>query len=185
VNLRFRVRIHTFPRAVIPAHRSLESELLVRLAQAVERGAPIGGAGLVVRAQTVDQIDLGDAFARGLSVQAAMGSFARTTTDAGGGVEALGWFGRIEAPRPAGRGRVACAAVFLEWEDCRWWLWTARLGEGGVGWHLDTAAERSALEGDALPPGLGRYWTWARRTRQQPRHLAATAPLGAAVPGVH
>lgn len=185
MNVRFRVRVRTLARATLPAHRSLESELLVRLAQAVERGGPIGGVGLVVRARTVDQVDLSDAFARGLSVQAAMGSFARTTTDEGGAVEALGWFGRIEVPGGAGRTRAPCAAVFLEWEDCRWWLWSARLGAAGVGWDLGSALERSALDGDALPAGLGRYWTWARRTRQPLRHLSASRAQGEPLPGVH
>jgi hypothetical protein len=186
MNLTFRMRVHSTPRSETPALRSLESELLWRLSRAVEGGAPLGGAGVVVRARTVDIVDLGDALRQGIHVQAALGSLARTSTEVGGEVEALGWLGRVEAPRADGRGKTPCAAVFLEWEDCRWWLWTARLGAGGVGWQVGTAQERSALEGDALPPGLGRYWTWARRTGQRPRHLAApgAAPVEP-LPGVH
>jgi hypothetical protein len=185
VNVRVQLRVQSFRRGDLPAHRSLESELLARLALDVDRGGPLGGAGLVVRERTVDRVDLGDAVARGLRVQAALGALARTTTDEGGAVEALGWFGRIEAPRSVGSGRVACAAVFLEWEDCRWWLWTARLGPGGVGWDLASVQERGALEGDPLPAGLGRYWTWARRTRQPLRHLSASRAEARALPGVH
>jgi hypothetical protein len=161
---RFQLQVRTVQRATLPGDGDVASWLTVQLARAVEDGRLGPVAGVVVRERVVDLVDLAPVRSDG-RVPWLLAGLTTTATD-GGAVEAVGLWGRMERRRPGGPPE-AMAAVFLEWSDCRWWFWSARMQEHGL--DEDSIAERSALEGDPMPDGLGRWWTRARRERMSVR----------------
>jgi hypothetical protein len=161
---RFQLRVRTVQRATLPADGDVASWLTVQLARAVEDGRLGPVAGVVVRESVVDLVDLAPVRADG-RVPWLLAGMTSTRTD-GGGVEAVGLWGRMERHRRGGPSETM-AAVFLEWSDCRWWFWSARVDDEGL--VESSIAERSALDGDPMPDGLGRWWTRARRERMSVR----------------
>lgn len=80
---------------------------------------------------------------------------------------AVGLLGRFELRRRRDeRVGVPMVQVFLEWGDCSWWHWRALLDADGALLD-DSVTVRSAQLGDALPGGLGRWWSTGRRHRLQ------------------
>jgi hypothetical protein len=55
------------------------------------------------------------------------------------------------------------ATVFLEWPDGRWWHWRALVELEKRELREDTAIVRRAVDGDALPDRMGRWWAFGRR----------------------
>ena len=155
--LRLRVRIVQRP----PSDERDEVEPLIELARAALRARAGGGAGVIVRPERYDLVDLAGIgrvplpyFVAGLS---------RSTTEGAGPVLAVGVVGRFLARR-RGQDPLPVAVAFLEWPDCRWTMWQVLVDASGDEVQ-DTEIRRSARDGDALPDGLGRWWSLGRRTR--------------------
>lgn len=155
-----RLRIRSVPRGGVhpDAH---PGEMLVALLSRAVAGGAHQAVGLVLRAGTLDLVDLSAARAAGLPMPWLLAGLTSTITASGPAlaVGVLGVLGRRE-----GEGERRVAVAFLEWEDNRWWWYEAPLGEGGRSVEDERAHVRSAEEGDALPGGLGRWWSAARRS---------------------
>lgn len=152
------LRFRTMLRSRLPGDGSVESWLTVELARAVA-ASKVGIAGVVVREHAIELVDPRGPAEHGVGLPTLLGGLT-TTVGEHGAVEAVGVWGEMKR---RGRGReVPVVAVFLEWSDCRWWMWEALTADGAV--REDTIVERSAIAGDSLPGGIGRYWTWARRS---------------------
>ena len=152
------IRFRTMLRSQMPGDGSVESWLTVELARAVA-ASKVGIAGVVVRERAVELIDPRGPAEQGLGLPTLLGGLT-TTMGEHGVVEAVGVWGEMKR-RARGR-EVPVVAVFLERADCSWWMWEALTSGGAV--REDTVVERSAIAGDSLPGGIGRYWTWARRS---------------------
>jgi hypothetical protein len=156
------LRLHTMARERIPGDGGVESWLTVMMSRQLDGQRELGSTLVVVRERTIDLVDSGAARAAGFELSALLAGLTTTTTPAGGAVEAVGLLGRVNV-----RSRDAelpAAVAFLEWADCRWWMWEALLTPDARGLREETARERSAVDGDALPTGLGRFWSHARRS---------------------
>lgn len=77
------------------------------------------------------------------------------------GVEALGLVG-VLVRRKRGMPTWRYAVAFLEWPDGRWWLGHRRVMEDGTFSPLFDVEVQRAVDGAALPGGLG---GWFRRAR--------------------
>ena len=161
MNLRLHVR--SFSRAEVPSDRFVGDHLVEMLMKASAAGRT-GAAAVVVRSKTIDGLDLSALRGVGLPLAWFLAGLTTTSTLAGGPVEAVGVMGRVGFRRTGPDGTVPVATVFLEWGDNRWWQWQARLGPDGTP-IPETAQVRSASAGDAMPQGLGRWWSAARRRR--------------------
>lgn len=171
--LRSSLKIHSTLRDRLPGDGTVESWLTVLVARQLDGRRQLGLGLVVVRQRTVELIDVSEARRAGFAPAMLLAGLTTTHTD-GGSVEAVGLCGQVRA-----HGRelaVPVAMVFLEWADCRWWSWEALLAADGLSLREDTARERTAAEGDAMPAGLGRWWSHARRTGMQ-LQLTLEAPL--------
>lgn len=87
--------------------------------------------------------------------------------------EAVGLIGVFR--KGEARDALPAALVFLEWPDCRWWSWSALLGvDGRLIPHSDERLR--AVDGAALPGGLGGWWSLGRRARLDVRLGPAAHP---------
>lgn len=150
--LRFEIR--AWPRPVeAVTDDALGEGLVERLRAAIAAGSR-GSASVVVRA---GQLELVRWRPDDVPFPIRMATLAMTDLPDGGPAEAVGVFGVFEgAPAPR-------AAVFLEWPDCRWWLWEGQLSGSGSALVDDSVRVRRATDGAALPDGLGRWWSLGRR----------------------
>ena len=89
---------------------------------------------------------------------------------------ALGIMGKV-LWGPKGTQRVPMALVFLEWQDCRWWMWRALLDPSDETIQPHTETTTQAIQGDPMPPGLGRWWSLGRRLPNRMTLSRATAPV--------
>lgn len=155
-----RVRVRRTLRASLPGTGSVEAWLVHLVQRSADEGGLGGAAAVVVRAGAVELVDVTldqepriDREALLIGLTGADGEH--------GAVEAVGVIGKVI--RRGRRGEIAVALVFLEWEDNRWWCWEAPIaGDGTL--REGGALVRSAVDGDALLPGLGRWWCRARRS---------------------
>jgi hypothetical protein len=69
---------------------------------------------------------------------------------------------------------VPVGVVFLEWADCRWWHWRAVLGADGRPLEGGETLWR-AVDGDALPTGVGRWWSLGRLSGNVVQYAAPDA----------
>lgn len=155
------LRVQTADRARLPGDGSVESLLTVSVARSLEAHGRLGTALVVVRPAVVELVTV---IAGGPIRTLELAAGLTTTVTAAGPAEAVGLLGRVE--RGARAGTKPVAVVFLEWPDCRWWMWECQLAEGGANLLLPTVRERAAIAGDPLPGGIGRFWTHGRRLRQ-------------------
>ncbi|MEQ1507867.1 MAG: hypothetical protein ABMB14_36905, partial [Myxococcota bacterium] len=81
---------------------------------------------------------------------------------------AVGLAGRF-VYRARGVGPSPVGLVFLEWPDCRWWSWRVVLDGAGAP-VADSESRYCAVDGDALPGGLGRWWSLGRRSGRTVRY---------------
>lgn len=154
-----RIRIGSLPRGEPLSDEGEGLRLRDLLLRALSRGqAP--PVAVALRARRVDLVDLRDAAATGMTLEAFLAGLTRAEVPDDGPPEAVGVLGAFR-PRDGG---VPVALAFLEWADCRWWCWRAALAAAGGGVRDDTVTVRSAVEGDRLPDGLGRWWSLGRRT---------------------
>lgn len=153
---------------------------LVRHALESGKAAPVA---VVVRERRTELVGLQGL--AGVPVRSFLAGLCASVPDVAGPARAVGVAGRFLLRTPADReGRGAPVGLaFLEWPDCRWWLSRVLLDAGG---HPVPKTEivRRAFEGDALPSGLGRWWSESRRTGAVVRY-GAVEPAAAASTLVH
>ena len=130
------------------------------LSEIVRRGlegrrAPL--VGVAVRRTRVDLIDLGPVREAGVSLHRFLGGLCVQGEGHGLPPEAVGVLGLL----PVDEGS-AHVLVFVEWPDGRWWHWSARLEEDRRSVIEASVHVRSAVEGHALPEGLGGWWARGR-----------------------
>lgn len=154
-------------RTLVPRHPEDDEETGIQLVAAVHRALKGGGAPPVAVAVAEQRIDLFPAdsiresslppglFLAGLS--RSEGSFGRPIC-----VGLMGTFGSRERPG------VKQAMVYLEWSDCRWWLWRGLLDTDG-GLMPDTESVLRAADGDTKPMAMGGWWSLGRRSRMKVR----------------
>jgi hypothetical protein len=163
-----RLRVRFVPRGLTDEREEIEP--LVELARQALRARAGGGAGVILRPERYDLVDL-----NGLGkvpLPHFLAGLTRSDAAGAGPVLAVGIVGRFTIRR-RDRPPQPVAVAFLEWADCRWSLWQVLLDANGQE-VPDTEIRRSAVEGDPLPDGLGRWWTLGRR-------LKMTLQLGPAV----
>ena len=156
------LKIRSVRRAELPGDTPLGAHLVEKVRTASGRGAA-PPAVVVIRAEALDLLALQPLTTSGWAVHRFIAALTRSRTEDGGEVEAIGVMGRFLLRARGGGNPVPMVTVFLEWEDCRWWQWQALLDSDGLV-RPDTETIRSAIDGDALPARLGRWWSYARRT---------------------
>jgi hypothetical protein len=139
-------------------------QLVTMLTEAVDagNGSPVA---VVLRPDRFELVGLGAVRDEGLTIDMFLAGMSRADVPDAGPVEAVGVAGRFRTKVPGTRrGEAPVALAFLEWSDCRWWMWRSLIdAEGRL---LDESATRfRAVDGDALPAGLGRWWSLGRRSR--------------------
>jgi len=156
-----RIRIRGLDRTPAPSTEA-EGE---HLAQLVRRALDAGSAApvaVVVRPQRTDLVALAPLLQRRTAIASFLAALTRSEVDGHALPVAVGVAGRLLLRRGSGPP-VPVAQAFLEWADCRWWQWQVLLDTDGVPLP-DTVVHRRAADGDALPRGLGRWWSLGRRT---------------------
>lgn len=142
---------------------ALGAALKERVVGALETGA-VAPMAVVCRHAHIDLVPVYHLRERHIAVDAFLASMSRVVSESDD-VLAVGLAGRFRARLPGtGAKRAPVALVFLEWTDCRWWLWRSLIDPDG---HLVEAAGETfrAVDGDPLPAGLGRWWSIGRRRR--------------------
>jgi hypothetical protein len=178
-----RLKISSRPKEVLPVDLSVGEHLAELVVTASRKGRGLPGVGVVVRAGSLDLVELGEPMRAGLPLGGLLAGLSATRTERGGAVTAVGLIGGFKRRGRTDKEGRRVAMVFLEWPDCRWWHWVAELDAMGIV-RPDTAQVRSAVEGDPLPGGLGRWWTQARLRRLRVALLVEAVPE-AAPPQVH
>jgi hypothetical protein len=158
------------PAADEPTHHQLVDVLL----KGVARGAapPVG---VVVRSSVVHLVDMRGAQQAKVPAGRLLAGLTHARFDESlDQPEAVGLLGTFRVRRHRDDPGALVVQTFLEWSDCRWWQWRALLdAEGGI--LEGSEAELSAVQGDPLPRGLGRWWSTARRHNLS-LHLRRQAP---------
>lgn len=181
------LRVH-----LLKAPPPLEDDALGEHLVGLVRDAAVRGAAppvaVVVRPERTELLELGGLAGSGLSVPMLLAGLSRSAPEGVGAPVAIGVLGRFlyRAPgAPPGPG-APVALAFLEWPDCRWWHWRVALDASG-GPRDDTELRLRAVDGDALPNGLGRWWSLGRRSGAVIRYgpPRPAAPPVAASPLVH
>lgn len=158
------VRGRSIPRHQIPADVSVGQHLVRLATEALGRGERPTLSAVVVSSEEVTLLALPEAGDR-------HGFLSGLTTVPG--TEAVGLMG-IAHRRTRSGAKVPALLCFLEWTDCGWWMSEAILdAEGAL--LAGSVSTRSAQAGDALPEGVGRWWSHARRSGLEAR-LAVDAP---------
>lgn len=157
-----------------------EGEFLAGLVQtSLADDASPGGTlpvAVVVRRQHTELLDLRMARATGLSMHGLLAGLTRSSPHGRGLPVAVGVAGRLRYRAPEG-GTVPVAVAFLEWPDCAWWQWQVLLDPDGSP-RAETEIRRGASAGDAMPAGLGRWWSLGRRSGVRVNYGPREAPSG-------
>jgi hypothetical protein len=159
---RLRLRIAVDAR---PPGRDDAEHLVGLVRDATGRGAAPPAAVVVREAQT-ELVELRPPLAAGITVDQFLSGLSRSQPEGRSLPLAIGLAGRFvlrrrNEPQPPGP-RTSLVLVFLEWPDNAWWHWRALLDADGA--IVDaTATVTRAIDGDALPLGLGRWWSLGRR----------------------
>lgn len=139
-----------------------EGRALVSLVrQALERGG--GAVAVVVRPDRTELIDLRSVVESRIPVPLFLAGLTRSAPEGQRLPLAVGIAGKFVSRRTGDAPGVPVGVVFLEWADCRWWHWRVVLGADGRPLQEGETVWR-AVDGDPLPPGLGRWWSLGRRT---------------------
>ena len=166
------VSIRTFRRqATEQSDAELGSSLVNMLMGATEKGKPAPVA-IALRGPLLELHGITQLSKQGISIPSYLAAlcYSKRLPEPSGEVKATGYMGAFIREREGvkeGRG-----IVFLEWEDCRWWFWEGKFDPTTKLFEPDECRTLSALEGDAMPQGLGRWWSLARR-----RNLTLTLRL--------
>jgi hypothetical protein len=151
------LQLHTMNRDIDGMSDAGVGEMLVGMVEAaLQKGRPPAVA-TILRADRVDILGLKPIVDAKIPVNLFLAALTRAEVgpelgDAG----AIGVMGTVRV-----RG-APMAIAFLEWPDNRWWLWRSLLDAEGAP-IPDTETRTCAVDGDALPPGFGRWWSLGRR----------------------
>lgn len=157
------IRVSSAPRARFPDEQTLQSWLTGLLHQTLQEKGALPAAALVVRERTVDLVDLTTVAGAGRPLGVFLAGLAGSSTEDGGAAEAVGLLGRFSWRRGRKAAPVPVALAFVEGPDGRWWHWQCLMSADGAELQKESEIERAAELGDALPDGLGRWWTMYRR----------------------
>ena len=158
-----RFQVHSLERTDALRADTQTAERLVELVRRAVGARRAPTVAVVVRESRIHLIQLRPLVEARASLARFLAALTRSEAP-GGPPEAVGLVGTVRMRRGRGAVAVPAALVFLEWADCRWWHWQALL-DGDNRQILDsTETVRSALDGDPLPSGLGRWWSVGRRT---------------------
>lgn len=133
------------------------AQLVATVQRAVQRGAapPVV---LTVRDERIDLFQTSDIDGVFMPVDVFLAGLSRSEAP-GGGLHCVGVMGTFtRRDRPGVRQLM----VFLEWEDCRWWLWRGLLDADGA-LIVDTESILRAVDGDTKPIRIGGWWSLGRR----------------------
>ncbi len=160
---RLQLKVRGTDRARFADDESLRGWAVDILERTLERSGGLPAGVIVVRERTVEVMDLAPLAQAGRPLSWMLAGLAGSTTQ-GGAAEAVGLVGRFQLRRRGTGPAVPVALAFLEWGDGHWWQWQALLAVDRPALVPDTATLRTAEAGDALPDGLGRWWTMQRRS---------------------
>jgi len=155
--MQLEMRIQSLPRdTTVLADDALGESLVELLRPAVpKRRAP--AVATITRPQRIDFIGLAPVFAQEIPVEGFIASLTRAQVEPDAGdARAVGVMGVLNLGVPT-------AVVFLEWPDNRWWLWRSLIDPSTRELLPETETLTRAIDGDPMPPGLGRWWSLARR----------------------
>ncbi|MEN0063241.1 MAG: hypothetical protein AAGA48_13890 [Myxococcota bacterium] len=146
----------------------LEGETLLPIVRGLAAPERVAWVAVVVRAQRIELIDPRPFAKAGPDVMRFMAGLTRSHPANAGPALAVGIAGTLQLnlqTRNTKSRATPIALAFLEAPDCDWWMWQRFLG-------MDEEEESEAPEqiltarrGDALPNGLGRWWSLGRRAR--------------------
>lgn len=160
------LRVHSQRREHLPVDQTVGEHLVDLLVRASQRGPELPVVAAVVRRDRLDLVELQPVERARVPLHRLLAAMCFSQTDDGGRAEAVGLIGAFRRRARGGSAERRVAMVFLEWEDCRWWQWIAEISPTGAVLP-ETARVRSALDGDALPGGVGRWWSQARRSGER------------------
>ncbi len=164
--MKLQLRIQVLKRPPVESADAEGARLVELLRSAINRqAAPL--VAVVVRRERTELVSLQAVWKAKVPIPRFLGALTRSTAAEVSLPEAVGVMGQMRVRRgrrgaPADAG-VPSAHVFLEWPDNRWWHHQGLLDVDGQ-LLPDTETLRRADDGDSLPRGLGRWWSWGRRT---------------------
>ncbi|MCO4743431.1 MAG: hypothetical protein KC912_01495 [Proteobacteria bacterium] len=154
-------------RTLRPREAADDDSVGTQLVAAVQSAVRKGGAptvALTVRDERIDlfrTVEIDNAY---MPVDVFLAGLSRSEAP-GGGLHCVGVMGTFtRRDRPG----VRQVMVFLEWEDCRWWLWRGLLDAEGALLE-DTESVLRAVDGDTKPMRIGGWWSLGRRRGMQGR----------------
>lgn len=154
-------------RTILPREAADDDAVGAQLVAAVHRAVSKGGAPsvvLTVRDERIDLFRTDEITQASLPVDVFLAGLSRAEAP-GGGLHCVGIMGTFtRRDRPG----VRQVMVFLEWEDCRWWLWRGLLDVDGA-LIEDSETLLRAVDGDTKPIQMGGWWSLGRRRRMRGR----------------
>ena len=143
-----------------------EGPTLLPLVRNMAERDQVAWLAVVVRRERIELLDPRPFVAVPQLVARFMAGLTRSEVPDGGPALAVGLIGNLQVraapsrngPRPP---LAPVAVAFLEAPNCDWWLWQRFLGLDDI---EDPEQELAGRHGDALPNGLGRWWSLGRRT---------------------
>lgn len=176
----FQLDLRVAPRPEVNDDQAWGRWLVAEVRSALSRGAAPPAA-VVLRPERMELILLEVAAKQGLPSDRLLAGLTRSAGPNASPPEAVAVIGVFQ--RHAGGAPLPSALVFVEWPDCSWWSWSGLIGvDGRIIEYSDE--ERQAAAGDALPDGLGRWWSAGRREGISVR-LAPLAPKRLSAEIVH
>lgn len=148
-------------RTLLPREPGDDDAVGAQLVAAVHRAVQKGAAPpvvLTVRDERIDLFQTQQIVKASMPVDVFLAGLSRSEAP-GGGLHCVGVMGTFTRKDRPGVKQVM---VFLEWEDCRWWLWRGLLDADGA--LLDqTETVLRAIDGDTKPMRIGGWWSLGRR----------------------
>ncbi|TNE89120.1 MAG: hypothetical protein EP330_11820 [Deltaproteobacteria bacterium] len=138
------------------------AQLVAAVQRAMARGVPPSAA-VSVRDERIDIFLGGDVKQAAVPLNLFLASLTRAEAP-GGELHCVGLIGALTH-----RGsEVQQATVYLEWADCRWWLWRGLIGTDGK-LRDGTESLLRAVDGDTKPMLIGGWWSLGRRSQLSAR----------------
>ncbi|MCB9678441.1 MAG: hypothetical protein H6737_25295 [Alphaproteobacteria bacterium] len=159
------VPIQTLSRDTLVLNDDELGEALVELVRAAVPRRTAPAVATVARPERIDVIGLQPLAAHRIPVNGFIAGLTRAEVGPDvGDARAVGVMGTVQVRNAPDAPSVPMAVVFLEWPDCRWWLWRALVDPGTATIKEGTEVRTRAVDGDAMPVGFGRWWSLGRRT---------------------
>ena len=131
-------------------------QLVAAVRRALQSGVPRPAA-VAVRDERIDIFDGLQLHRSQLPLPFFLAGLTRAEAP-GGELHCVGVIGALNHRR----SDVRQATVYLEWADCRWWLWRALIDADGQ-LREDTESVLRAVDGDTKPLTIGGWWSYGRR----------------------